>query len=135
MQKSVANEMDSLQAHMLSVLAKVPRLAGESVEQWFRKRQRSGRKLAEKCGLWSSIWIKRMLDWHEHVQRSEKYGFLGRALLEWHDQSWLTNLRLQWVSSDGSAYSRNRPDAGRLGSRLVGGQPQPRWSEGITLAN
>ena len=75
-----------------------------------------------------------MLEWHEHVQRSERYGCLGKALLEWHDQSWLTGRGLQWVSSNGSAYSRNRPNAGRLGTRLVGGQPQPRWCEGIALA-
>ena len=30
--------------------------------------------------------------------------------------------------------NRNRPDAGRLSIRKVGGKPQPRWHEGVKLA-
>ena len=40
--------------------------------------------------------------------------------------------RLRFVSDVG--IGRNRPDAGRLGTRNSGGKPQPRWHEGIALA-
>ena len=58
----MADEMDSMQTPMLSLIAKVPRLAHESPDSYFRKRQRTGRQLAVQCGLWSSVWVKRMLD-------------------------------------------------------------------------
>ena len=40
--------------------------------------------------------------------------------------------RLRFVSDVG--IGRNRPDAGRLGTRMSGGKPAPRWHEGVALA-
>ena len=37
----------------------------------------------------------------------------------------------EWVSDRGG---RNTPFAGRLGTRAYSAQPQPRWEEGIVLA-
>ena len=61
-QKAMSVEMDNLQGRMMSVLAKVPRESHESVEIWFKKRQKVGAELARKVGLWSSIWCKRVCE-------------------------------------------------------------------------
>ena len=54
------------------------------------------------------------------------------ALLEWHGDGWLREKRRNWVSRSG--HGRNKENAGRLGTRLFGGQPQSRWGEGVELA-
>ena len=53
-------------------------------------------------------------------------------LLEWHGDGWLREKRRKWVSRSGDG--RNKDYAGRLGTRLFGGQSQPRWGEGVELA-
>ena len=50
----------------------------------------------------------------------------------WAD--WRVLQRLRFVALNGSEYGRNRPDRGRMGTRLFGGQPAPRWDEGVALA-
>ena len=42
--------------------------------------------------------------------------------------------RSQWVASEGGANARVSMRAGRTGTRLNIGQPQPRWEEGVALA-
>ena len=70
-QKSVATEIDSMQSHMLSIMAKVPRLPTESLDAWFKKRNKVGHELAVRCGLWSSMWVTSMrktsLTQHGHL--------------------------------------------------------------------
>ena len=52
--------------------------------------------------------------------------------MTWHDSQWLMHKRSRWISRSGQV--RNILQAGRLGSRKFGGQPQPRWEEDIDLA-
>ena len=73
-----------------------------------------------------------MCEWDRHVACSSDRGHINAALRSWHDAAWLQNMRLNWVSKSGEG--RNTPHAGRLGTIMYGGQPQPRWGEGILLA-
>ena len=65
-------------------------------------------------------------------RHSSDRGHINAALRSWHDAAWLQTMRLNWVSKSGEG--RNTPHAGRLGTRMYGGQPQPRWGEGVLLA-
>ena len=133
-QSSVATELDQLQSHMCAILAKITRLGCETLEEYCKRRNHIGRKLAGDIGFWSSIWAARVVEWDAHITRSAQYGSFLHEIQCWRGSDWLVALRLQFVSSAGSEYSRNRPDAGRLGTRGVGGKPQPRWHEGVALA-
>ena len=101
-------------------------------------RQKSEEVCVCECvcvGLWSSIWVKRVLDWDSHVERSVDYRSLSYEVRDWRGQNWLMSQRLRFVSDVGIGRNgRNRPDAGRLGARMSGGKPAPRWHEGIALA-
>ena len=119
---------------MLSIIACVPRNREDSCVDWCKQRQTVGRKLASKVGFWSEVWAKRVIDWYSHVERSRARGQILWDIHCWRGADWLTAKRLQFVASAGSVWSRNRPDAGRLGTRKIGGKPQPRWHEGVSLA-
>ena len=54
-------------------------------------------------------------------------------LANFKDVSWLMHERAKWVPPN-SLGSRNSCVAGRTGTRLNVGRPQPRWQEGIALA-
>ena len=123
----------NLQGRMMSVLAKVPRESHESVEIWFKKRQKVGAGLARKVGLWSSIWCKRVCEWDSHVERSADRNTIISKVRAWRGEQWLIERRLEYVSNSVTG-GRNRPDRGRLGTRVLGGKPQPRWHEGVNLA-
>ena len=104
---------------------------------WFKKRQSIGRSLAGQIGLWSSNWVNRFINWNEHIARSAQYNNVLAELRSWHDPKYLMPLRLRFVPEGlglNGLGSRNRPDAGRLGSRVFGGTPQPRWETGVKLA-
>ena len=73
-----------------------------------------------------------MLEWHTHVKASAARDHVTAAVLQWHNNEWLMSKRLRWVSATG--VGRNTATAGRLGSRKFAGTPQPRWEEGIALA-
>ena len=119
---------------MLSFLAKVPKLPGESLVVWFKKRNHVGRQLAVKSGLWSLNWARRVLDWDAHVDRSAEWNSIAFRIKNYRGESWLRNKRLAFVSKI-PGFGRNRPEKGRLGTRALGGKPQPRWHEGVALAH
>ena len=135
LQKSVSAELDQLQSRFLGILSKCRRDAHESLESWFKKRQRVGRALAGKIGFWSDVWRKRVLDWEAHICRSDGRNHVHCKMRKWHDLDWLQDKRLQFVAANGVSWGRNTPLAGRLGTRKASGQPQPRWGEGVALAH
>ena len=73
----------------------------------------------------------RQVAWHEHVMRHE--GVLKKLLL-FHNSDWLQAQRSRFVPESGSATTRNSVLAGRTGTRAHARKPQPRWDEGIRLA-
>ena len=133
MQKSVSVELDQMQSKMLGILAKVHRNPGEDLIDWFKKRQRVGREIAVRVGLWSLNWAKRVCDWEDHVTRASHRDSIVARVRDFRGEQWLISHRLDFVSSD-YLFGRNRPDAGRLGTRACGGKPQPRWHEGVALS-
>ena len=131
-QKSIAVELDALQTRMMVIILKIRKLPDESFETWLRRRNRIASRKCCEIGRWSIIWANRFLNWHKHVMRSNLFS---RKLIEYRDAQWLIAQRMRFVSRNRSATSRNRPHAGRTGTRGgLGGKPQPRWQEGVALA-
>ena len=70
MQKTVAVNLDSLQARMISALIPCARHAHEDIDTYDRRRKRLARNHCAKEGVWSKVWAKRMISWHEHIMRT-----------------------------------------------------------------
>ena len=119
---------------MILVLMHLPRKSGELFEEWWKRRGKAARQLCSKIGFWSIEWAKRVVSWHEHVQRSSKHNSIICKLVNYHNNDWLLQKRSQWVASSGGSSSRVTALAGRTGTRLNIGQPQTRWDEGVALA-
>ena len=55
------------------------------------------------------------------------------SCINYHNSDWLLHKRSEWVVSNGSNSSRNSVWAGRTGTILSIGWPQPRWEEVVAL--
>ena len=126
--------MDKLQCRMVSVLMRIPREAYEPFEVWCRRRGRAARAVCSRIGLWSTSWAKRVVSWHDHVVRSECRDAINSKILKYHDNEWLLHKRSQWIATNGINSNCITAFAGRTGTRLNSGHPQPRWEEGVALA-
>ena len=72
-QKSIAQELDSLQCKMLMfVLPCVPG-EGEDIDVFCRRRARQARNVALKSGMWSIVWCRRVISWSMHLTRAATY--------------------------------------------------------------
>ena len=133
MQKTVAVNLDSLQARMISALIPCARHSHEDIDPYDRRRKRLARNHCAKEGVWSKVWAKRMISWHEHIMRTcrspHSFPHNAAVLLQYHDSKWLAEQRSVFVGS-----SRNSVVAGRSSTRLNIGRPQVRWQEGHTTS-
>ena len=127
-QKSVARELDALQCKLYTYMLPCSPRDGETLDQFYRRRLRQSRAIATQVGLWSLHWCDRTVQWNSHLSRGAKYNHICTRLLTHKNQEWLLQQRALFVNSQNSLV------AGRTGSRLNNGKPQPRWSEGSDLA-
>ena len=132
MQKTIAIDLDAVQCKMCVGLLKCVRLDSEDIDTYDRRRKREARNFCSSQGLWSKIWAKRVISWHEHVIRTcsapHSYPHNVAVLLKYHDNSWLIQQRSAWVGDN-----RNSVTAGRTSTRLNIGRPQTRWHEGLEM--
>ena len=131
---SIAVEMDQMQSKMVSILLKLPKRTDEPIEIFRRRRNKVSAQFCSKVGQWSLAWAAKVIQWHEHVQRSGQYNAINSRLLKFHNQEWLLHRRAEWIAQHESSISRVTAFAGWTGTRLNVGQPQPRWEEGLALA-
>ena len=109
----------------------IPREAHEPFE--VQCRGRAARAVCNRIGLWSTSWAKRVVSWHDHVVRSECRDAINSKILKYHNNEWLLHKRSQWIAANGINSNRITAFAGRTGTRLNSGHPQPRWEEGVVL--
>ena len=100
----------------------------ETLDQFYRRRLRQARNVANQAGLWSLAWAQRNIQWQNHVLRGVEYGHFCSPLILFHNNSWLESRRAAFVNSQNSLLS-DRP-----GTRLNIGRPQTRWAAGIDKA-
>ena len=127
-QKSVARELDSLQCRMYAFMLPCEPQMHETLDSFCRRRLRQARSVATKVGLWSLEWCERLCKWDQHLKRGERYGHICFLLNQHKSAEWLLYQRSNLVNI------QNSISAGRTGTRLNCGKPQPRWSEGLPLA-
>ena len=137
-QKSVAVALDKLQCRMTLRIVKCIRHVDETIDHYDRRRKREARNLCTEQGTWSNVWCNRVTKWDAHIRRSTAergYDHLCSDLLQYHDSRWLLMQRSNFVTEAASAVMpRNSLAAGRTGTRLNIGRPQPRWGDGVILA-
>ena len=130
-QKSIAEELDGVQVHMVSILQRLPRLEGEDGVSWSRRSLRLARNSCSTIGLWSEAWARRAIDWHDHIMRRPS---ILKDLFMCQNSDWLQARRSLFVPSHGSGSGHYSIHSGRTDTRLFPGQPPPRWESGIKLA-
>ena len=130
-QKTVALELDSIQCRMLLFILPCVRSYTEDIDTFCRRQARQARNVANKCGLWSIVWARRIIAWNAHVRRGVMYAHPVPRLLDHHNSVWLMHQRSHFVSERSF---RNSVFAGRTGTRLNIGRPQVRWSDGLSVA-
>ena len=106
-------------------------LLHQDLDTFCRRQARQARNVANKCGLWSIVWARRVTAWNAHVRRGVMYAHPVPRLLDHHNSVWLMHQRSQFVSE---LSIRNSALAGRTGTRLNIGRPRVRWSDGLSVA-
>ena len=130
-QKSIAEELDGVQVHMVSILQRIPRLDGEDNVSWTRRSRRLARNTCSTIGLWSEAWAGKVIDWHDHVMRRPS---ILKDIYMCQNSDWLQARRALFTPARPSASSRFSIHAGKNDTRISAGQPPPRWEAGINLA-
>ena len=131
-QKTVAVQIDHMQAEMMRCIIRTPILDGETDEHFFRRRARIARDSAARAGNWSMKWASRVLAWDMHINKSpvsEQQIHPCKYLIEYHDSTWLLFKRAAFTNESGRTLA-----AGLTGTRRVSGRPQMRWQDGVSLA-
>ena len=110
--------------------------SNEDIDSYCRRRARTARSVCTSAGLWSELWIERVLNWQEHVMRGTAYGHICENLLKFRDEQWLRVQRSAFVAINSASWAEVRchVDRGRTGTRLNIGRPQMRWHQGCELA-
>ena len=129
-QKSIAILLDNTQCKMLSYILPCPVGVGETVDHYCRRRARLSRNVSSECGFWSKLWCHRVGRWDQHVRRGVGYHFCHDLLL-YHASQWLLMQRAFFTAENSE---RCTLTAGRTGTRLNIGRPQPRWDSGVHIA-
>ena len=129
-QKSVAILLDKTQCKMLSHILPCPVGVGETVDHYCRRRARLARNVSIESGAWSKLWCNRVGRWDQHVRRGVVYHFCHDLMLH-HSSQWLLLQRAVFTTENSE---RCTLTAGRTGTRLNIGRPQPRWDSGVQIA-
>ena len=123
---ALAADVDRQQRKMMSIMAKIPRRAGELDPTYFRRRHREISFECKRAGLWSLRHSRRVCAWNAHLNRPLNARSWAARLLHWHGEEWLAAQRLlHGTSSLG----------GRTGTRAGPGCPCPRWHDGVLAAS
>ena len=125
-QQKFAKELDMLQNKMVAVMTREPRYPEEELASYLRRRNQMASRLASKLGRWSHVWARRVVAWHDHLNRLRNAHTLVARVFHWHGAAWLRERRLEHGSI---------ATAGRTRTRLPFSMPvHQRWEEGVAVA-
>lgn len=120
------SEVDRAQRRMVAILLGTRKEPGETPEGFVRRRGRQAGQVAARDGLWSERCAKRVIAWHDHLQRERNHHAWPAQLLKWHGEEWLQQRRA--MQNSASVF------AGRTATRLSAGKVQCRWHDGVATA-
>ena len=118
---AVGRFVDAVQRRVVASMLEVPRLPGEDIDAWQRRRSRRAGAVARRWGLWSLRHQSRALDWYHHLCR-DHVPSMAAAALRWRGATWRRQRRLMQGSSSS--------EAGRLGSRVLT-HVNARWEDAL----
>jgi hypothetical protein len=130
----VAKKTDSLQSTYISIAVAIAQEAGESLEEFHRRRAKSAGVAAASVGRWSISWARQVCDWNNHCERNSSGHLWASALIQVQSESWLRDLRRKYVPAVSAATNAFTELAGRLGTRARRGGPARRWHEAVADA-
>ena len=116
--KTLAEEQNRVQRHMLAHFVRVERLPYEDLANYNRRRMRIIGNLARSNGAWGVDHAKRISSWAEHLERPRNISSLAAQVYAWHGAAWLQERR----ESSGVM----RPE-----TRIAAGFMPKRWDESV----
>jgi len=124
-QRSIAAELDSLQASMICTVLQEQWLTSDDATSYHRRRARVARTTAISRGTWSKRWAQRFISFAEHFLRHSLHP--ANIIFRYHDAQWLQDRRGVFSIFRGV-------QLGRTYTRSHAGKPQIRWEEALSLA-
>ena len=130
-QRQIALELDKLQQKMTATVMRVPRVAGEDIDVYVRRRGRIARNHCVQQGRWSDFWFGRAIQWDDHLARERNSYSWSARLRDYRGMQWLMDRRASLAPRDSNSVSIK---AGRTATRAVRGKVHARWHDGIEYA-
>ena len=124
-QKAYADQLDSLQRHLVNCIRPVRPLPGEAAQAFFVRRHTACSQIAHRWGQWGQQWARSNVSWDAHIVRAHDPNNWGLPLRNYHGERWLNRKRFE--------HSRQN-HWGRTGTRCFAGRPATRWHEGVRAA-
>ena len=124
--RQICRELDCLQRKMTSIFLRTPRLPGEAVDAYCRRRGRIAGACCRQQGLWSKRWCQRVLSWNMHLERDRNH-------LTWPAQTLLFR-GLMWLQHCRANLLTNSATSGRTDTRSKAGCVHARWHNGVEFA-
>ena len=122
-QRKYAKELDKLQSKMVAVMTREVRYPDEELASYIKRRNQMASRLAGRLGRWSHVWARRVVAWHDHLNRSRNAATLVARTFHWHGALWLRTQRLEHGTS---------ALAGRTRTRIPVSMPvHTRWEESV----
>ena len=116
--------LNAIHRTMLAILTRLPRIPGEAVDVYCRRRNRHVSGLINRT--WGQDWCSRVIDLQAHVSRRVENPAWGAGLLAWRGDMWLQERRIGAGSASATA--------GRISGRASRGRACIRWHEGVHFA-
>ena len=121
--KTTTGRIDSLQAHLIARLLRLPGRDGEPRHIYFQRRNRAAGDFARRHGTWSRSWGTKIKAWVEHLDRHLEC-WVSRLLLT-RNCSWLEGRRSLYASGAHTA------TAGRTRTRVIQQRVHLRYEAGL----
>ena len=102
-QRQIAAEIDRMQRKMTATLLHMRVSAGESVEDFCRRRNRRCTQICNEHGLWSKRWFDRAISWDAHLSRPRNTYCWAAKLRSYHDRDWFIQRQFFFAPVDGQA--------------------------------
>ena len=115
-----AKILDRVQRRMVGVIVNISVMPEDSKESFWRRKNKVISSLIPWHCRWSAIWAKRIVCWHEHVQRNTAGACWAHKLFSFRDPQALADLR---------TLNYGRPDV-----RAASGFTSIRWYEAVHKA-
>ena len=114
----IARQLDTIQRRMYTISIRVPMIGDEDIELYNRRRAKAVASLQREHGSWSSLWIRLLRSWRDHLGRPANRHSWAAVL-----QHFMTPAQLDLM----------RVHHGRrgTGTRAISGYIRKRWYESV----